>query len=425
MRSLAFVLLLAACGSDHKPRTPGSCDGPCPQSKIDHLVIVIQENHTFDNYFGTYCTAPSGSAPTCTSGPGCCEAGPATDPSGASPVVLDDNQNGTRDPDHTEGCETQEMDGGAMDKYVTGVTGCSNAGNFAYAGDAAKPYRDLASGGGLADRYFQPLVGQSSANDMYFARAQFVFSDNDVKPNAVDSSCSLAPNAMSFTGPVIGDILDQAGVSWSYYVEGYGDAVKSQPDCPRPNPDCPFGVSLYPCVFDPSDIPIEYYDNLKDDPRVMRDVTKLASDLDADTLPQVAYVRGLGYHSEHPGEGTTISDGATFVTGIEELIAASDYAPDTLVLVTWDEGGGYFDHIAPPPDGSDGKPYGTRIPLIATGPFVAPGTISHATMEHSSLVSFIEWNWTSTTGQLGGRDANVANLGSLLDPSKTGVTVPQ
>ena len=95
------------------------------------------------------------------------------------------------------------------------------------------------------------------------------------------------------------------------------------------------------------------------------------------------------------------------------------------MLVTWDEGGGFFDHIAPPGMGADNQPYGTRIPLLAIGPFVAPGTISHAQMEHSSIVNFIEWNWPNMqTGQLGGRDGKVANLGSMLDSTTTGVTVP-
>jgi len=154
-------------------------------SGINHLIVVVQENHTFDNYFGRYCTAPAGSAPTCTDGPACCEAGPDHDPSGASPVVLDDAANGSYDPNHTQDCELAELDGGAMDRFVTGAP-CSDARNFAYAdGDPVAVYRDLAGGGALADRYFQPIAGQSSSNDMYLVRAQFVFKDNDFKPNAI------------------------------------------------------------------------------------------------------------------------------------------------------------------------------------------------------------------------------------------------
>ena len=138
-------------------------------------------------------------------------------------------------------------------------------------------------------------------------------------------------------------------------------------------------------------------------------------------------MRGLGYHSEHPGEYTTISDGDAFVQDvIDDLIASSAYGPDTLVLVAWDEGGGFFDHVAPPASAPIGKPYGTRVPLIASGPFVRAGSISHVQMEHSSIVKFIEWNWLGDADRPARRAATacVANLGSLLDPSTTGVAVP-
>jgi phospholipase C len=105
----------------------------------------------------------------------------------------------------------------------------------------------------------------------------------------------------------------------------------------------------------------------------------------------------------------------------------SAYADDTLVIVTYDEGGGYFDHIAPPATSTvDNQPYGTRIPTIVTGPFARKNAVSHVTLEHSSLVRFIEWNWLGMQmGQLAARDATVHNIGSLLDPAATGVAVPE
>ncbi|HTJ41749.1 MAG TPA: alkaline phosphatase family protein [Kofleriaceae bacterium] len=415
------MLAWAACGSSRKP---GSCDGPCPASQIHHLVVLVQENHTFDNYFAKYCTGAAGVS--CGSGRACCEAGPAMDPTGAAPVVLDDARNADRDPNHERVCEVDEMHGGAMDRYATGST-CSDPGNVAYADQqTVGPYWELADHGALADRYFQPLAGESSANMMYFARAQFVFDDNDFKPDALGQQCSIIATAMEFQGPTIGDLLDQAGVTWAWYDEGYqamADA-RAMDRCPKAPTDCVAGVPIYPCVMDPSDLPVEYYANLKDDPRVLRDFSRFAKDLDDGTLPQVVFVRALGYKSEHAGLGTAITPGISFVTSAIDLVEKSDYAPDTLVLVTWDEGGGFFDHVAPPPDGSDGQPYGTRVPLIATGPMAKAGAISHVTMEHSSIVRFIEWNWLGAVGQLGGRDAHVANLGSMIDAAAAGVAVP-
>jgi phospholipase C len=130
-------------------------------------------------------------------------------------------------------------------------------------------------------------------------------------------------------------------------------------------------------------------------------------------------VKAIGYETEHPGVADLISTGVAFVTQTISAIEASPYASSTLVLLTYDEGGGYFDHVSPPPTSAiDHQPYGTRIPLIATGPFARAGAISHTVMEHSSLVKFIEYNWLGgKTGQLGGRDTVVANIGSMLDPS--------
>src|SRR5580698_151999 len=159
----AGTIVLGAChGSTgaSPPAQDDSCAGPCPQTNIRHLVIVIQENHTFDDHFGGYCTAPAGSNPSCNDGPSCCEAMPATDPSGASPTALTDATNAGYDPNHTAACETLEIDGGKMDGFVTAVVSmpgdCGTPGNFAAADPPTmQPLWSLAATGALADRYFQ------------------------------------------------------------------------------------------------------------------------------------------------------------------------------------------------------------------------------------------------------------------------------
>jgi len=446
MAPIVSLCAVVACSSTSTNDTPASDGGPSDggavgeggdaaggdgtvptATKIQHLVVVIQENHTFDAYFGTYCTAPTGSNPTCNAGPACCEAGPATEPSGASPVVLDDTKNALFDPIHEQACELQEMNGGKMDRYVAGAD-CSDPKNFAYAGDAVKTYRDYAKSGAIADRYFQPLAGQSSSNDMYFARAQFVFTDNAVTPKGVSATCNANANPSELTGETIGDLLTGAKVPWSFYAEGYKAAVDAAAKgaCPTAPADCEIGLQNYPCIYDPSDDPFAYYPKTRDDPATMRDYGSFAEDIGAGKLPSVSFVKGIGYHSEHPGLGTTISAGVKFVSDVVSAISGSKYAADTLVLVTYDEGGGYFDHVAPPPDSTaDHEPYGTRVPLIAIGNFVKTNYVSHVVMEHSSIVKFVEWNWLDRkTGQLTGRDAVVNNIGDLLDDSATGAAVP-
>lgn len=81
-----------------------------PLSKIEHLVVIVQENHSFDSYFGRYCQAKTGSSPTCTEGANCCEAGPAHDPgTGKEPIPLTEELHQTYNPSHSRECEVDEI----------------------------------------------------------------------------------------------------------------------------------------------------------------------------------------------------------------------------------------------------------------------------------------------------------------------------
>ena len=394
-------------------------------SAIEHLVLIVQENHTFDNYFGRYCTAATGSNPTCTDGPACCEAAPATDPSGATAVLLDDAANGSYNPNHTQACEESEMDDGLMDKFVTGAS-CSAAGNLAYADSASvSTYWQLAGAGALADRYFQPVAGASTSNDMYLAGADFVFTDDEYETQSKGAICQGGVEK-SYSVTTIADLLLAAGATFGVYAGGYAAAVAANPGCAAIPAACPSQVHGYPCDYDPGDIPFEYYPSLRDNPLYMKDFTQLQGDLTDGKLPSFSFVKAIGYLTEHPGGGDTISGGEAFVQSVVDAIQGSSSASSTLILVTWDESGGYFDHIAPPPDSQvDNQPYGPRVPLLAIGPFAQRNHVSHVSLEHSSVVKFIEWNWLGMqTGQLGTRDVVVNNLGSLLDPTATGTTVP-
>src|SRR5690348_8030259 len=95
--ALCAVLFLGACdGFVAEGPDDESTARATTTSAIQHLVVIVQENHSFDNYFGTYCTAATGSNPSCNTGPGCCEAGPTHDPgSGESAWSLTDSLNGS------------------------------------------------------------------------------------------------------------------------------------------------------------------------------------------------------------------------------------------------------------------------------------------------------------------------------------------
>jgi phospholipase C len=177
-------------------------------------------------------------------------------------------------------------------------------------------------------------------------------------------------------------------------------------------------------VYDPSDIPFEYYPQFNDNAAYMKDFDDFASDVAASRLPNLAFIKAIGYLTEHPGVGTTISDGVAFVDSVVQKVLSSPYADSTLVLLAWDEGGGFFDHVPPPAANPvDGEDYGTRLPFLAIGRFARRNFVSHVPMEHSSVVRFLEWNFLGATGQLQARDATVNGIGSLLDPAEIGVAI--
>jgi hypothetical protein len=224
------IILPMDAGTPAQDSGDAAVSPPGP-SKIEHVVVIVQENHTFDTYFGRYCTAPAGSNPSCTSGPACCEAAPDTDPSGSSPVTLDDNQNGAHDPDHSQACELSEMNGGAMDRYTKGAA-CSNAGNFAIApASIVQKYLDYASSYAIADRYFQPIVGQTSSNDMYFAAAKYVFTDNAYEPAATGHGCANPlVGTITYKGQLTSaDVVLNAGATFADYAVGFDAMYRSSP----------------------------------------------------------------------------------------------------------------------------------------------------------------------------------------------------
>jgi len=423
----------------------------CQASKIEHVVLIVQENHTFDAYFGRYCTAPAGSNPTCTTGPSCCERAPDTEPHGASPVVLDDASNFGGDRDHRQECELQQINGGKMDGFVTGSTGsdtcagsgpsCSSADNFALAGaTTVGDYWTLAGQNALADRWFQPVAGGTSSNDMYFAVAHFQFLDNTFVPNAIGTpkgclqgACGSSELVTYQNRKTIADLLLDGGKTFTVYADGWAHAKSQAPSCESVPDDCPYSSVTHPiaaqaCKLDSSDVPFMYYDRFAGGANIT-DYNELANDLVAKKLPSFAYVKAREFHNEHPNV-STIADGITFVKSTLQLIESSSYAESTLVLLTWDEGGGFFDHVAPPKGidtdtSGNPVPYGTRVPLIAIGKFARKGTVSHVTMEHSSVVRFLEYNFLGPVGQLGANDGKVMNIGSLLDPAQTGIPIPE
>jgi len=390
------------------------------QSNIEHIIIFISENHSFDSIYGRYCKAETHSNPTCNYGPECCEAAP-TDVDGIKPFELTDIQNYKFGPCHTSDCEISEINGGSMDKFLINGQG-SNPYNFAVASgrsSSAKYYYNFAKNGAICDNFFQSSPGASVQNDMYFAAAKFLFLDNTILPQSEKiNGAKCYKGKKGFTAyhdPTIADMLNACKVSWTFYAEGFNQ-FPNQNKC-------------YPFYYDASDNPFSFFPSLTKSETAsfnFRDYEELKKDIKNNTLPSVSYIKALGIHSEHPHFLGSFISGQMMSNEIYELLNNSKYYKDNTVLFLLpDESGGYYDHKAPPLNSKiDGYQYGPRTQFVALGNVVKKNYISHVQMEPSSLIRFIEWNWLGKEGMLWARDMLANNIGDIFDEEKVGTKIP-
>jgi len=190
-------------------------------------------------------------------------------------------------------------------------------------------------------------------------------------PGDTDARLLVPPQTM----PHIGDRLDAKGVSWVWYGGGYADAAAGHPGA----------------LFQYHHQPFAYFANLAPGTAAnklhLKDFPDLQADIAAGTLPQVAFYKPYGTFNQHPGYAN-LTDGDKHLADLVASLKASPVWHDLLILVTYDENGGEWDHVAPPRRDPWGP--GTRIPLIAIGPTVKPHFIDHTVYDFGSILRTIE-----------------------------------
>ncbi len=132
-----------------------------------------------------------------------------------------------------------------------------------------------------------------------------------------------------------------------------------------------------------------------------------------DSLPAVSFVKPLGANNEHPGYADLVQ-GQEYVKHLVEAVQGSKYWQDTAIIITYDENGGRWDHVAPPVIDRWGP--GTRVPTIIISPYAKKGFIDHTLYDTTSILKFIESRWGLKP--LGTRDANANNLTNAFDFSQ-------
>ena len=423
--AVAFILALAAPAEAQT--VPGiSPLAPPELAKIGHIVVIFEENRSFDNLFGHF----PGADGLDNAGPAALQLDRDGKPYATLPPVIDTGArpptpdprfpqslpNGpfridgyvpldqkTPDLIHAFYQEQLQIDHGRMDRFVA----WSNAASLVmgwYDASATQQWR-LAQEFALGDRMFHSAFGGSFLNHAFLVcscafewkdapeklHARLgsdggLLKDGQVTPDgyAVNTSRSVYLHTPADTDPTllvppqtmphIGDRLDAKGVSWAWYSGGYDNAMAGQPDR----------------LFQFHHQPLAYFQDLAPGTPAQRthlkDYQTLLADIAGDRLPQVVFYKPIGELNLHPGYAS-IADGDAHLAGLVAKLQASPAWRDMLILVTYDENGGQWDHVAPPRRDRWGP--GTRIPLLAIGPTVKRGFVDHTPYDFGSILRTI------------------------------------
>jgi phospholipase C len=224
-----------------------------------------------------------------------------------------------------------------------------------------------------------------------------VFSVNSPHP-ATTPAANLLPNQ---TFPTIGDSLSAKGVDWAWYAGGWNAALAGNADAGGDE----FQFHHQPFVYFAN-----YADGTPGRAAHLKDETDFMTAAKAGTLPAVSFIKPSGQDNEHPGY-TNVILGELHA---EDLINAVRNGPnwsDSVIIVTYDENGGFWDHV-PPPKGDQWGP-GTRVPAMVISPLAKKAFVDSTVYETTSITALIEHRWGLAA--LGTRDAADADLTNALD----------
>ena len=380
--------------------------------KIRHVVIIMQENRSFDSYFGTFPGADG--IP-----PGVC----VQDPMNGGCVTpfheaADLNYGGP----HGMGNASADIDSGRMDGFVGQAEqgqGCSSAdpscspcteNSTTQAQHAAcidvMGYHDAreipnywayAGNYVLQDHMFEPNASWSLPQHLYMVSEWSAFCSNPLDPSTChgdlqnpnpDSTLDAARFASSNDGLLhyawtdITYLLHQQNVSWGYYVfQG------AEPDCEDDS-----SMSCAPVQQGPTTPgiwnPLPSFTDVNQDGQ-LGNIQSLSSFFTAartGRLPAVSWINPNGQVSEHPP--ALVSAGQTYVTGLINAIMQSPDWNSTAIFLSWDDWGGFYDHVVPPVVDRNG--FGLRVPGIIISPYAKQSFIDHQTLSHDAYTKFIE-----------------------------------
>ncbi len=351
---------------------------------IKHVVFIMKENRSFDNLFGRF--------------PGANGARFGWDHGVRRPLVPATDQ-AALDLPHCYTCALASYDNGRMDGFNQSVS----ANEYAYTQMLPKDepnYWYWAKNYVLSDRFFAAEMGPSYPNHFFSIAGQSAGThDNPVKKPGLGSltwGCDSPPGERvqvfqggstswlhpCFNVPTIGDVMNQHHVSWAYY-----GATSDQ-----------FGYSWSQY----SSVRHIFY--TKQWQEHVLPVDNLVTDIQANRLPAVTYITPRMEFSDHPDENFCY--GQNWTTQVIDAVMRSPDWSSTAIFLTWDEWGGFYDHVPPPQVDAFGL--GFRVPLLVISPYARSGLVDHHLGEFDSVLKFIEQNWNLPS--LTSRDAHASSL---------------
>ncbi len=353
--------------------TPTPTPGPLgPAGIIKHVVIIIQENRSFDNLFNGF--------------PGADSAQSGKTSTGATVALQPLPIESTEDLDHSHLAWYRTYAGGKLYFDIVSANGGTSLVPYSYVPAAeTEPYFRLGETYTVADRMFQSNTGPSFVAHQYLTAGssqigpgQFVDENPielngkwgcDLQPSATVDL--LGPNGTDLPGPfpcfdytTLADELDAKSLSWKYYSPGIGQTGG---------------------IFSAFDA-IRHIRYGPDWAKVVSPETNVLSDVPRSGLPDVTWVTPSFQNSDHPGNVS--KTGPQWVTSVVNAIGSSSEWNSTAIFILWDDWGGWFDHVSPPQ--IDAMGLGFRVPLIVVSPYAKRGYVSHVQHEFGSILHFTE-----------------------------------
>ena len=257
----------------------------------------------------------------------------------------------------------------------------------------------------LCDRFFSSLNGPSLPNHVYTVAAQSGGLTNNAGSVAAVEEALDDPDGFSFASMVT--LFSKTNISWKYYVETRPVPPGLRHRNYQRYPD-PKHFSLWN--------PLVGFKAIRDNPSRMAHLVDLAEyfqDLKAGTLPQVSWIVPDTQDSEHPIQPA--AQGMWYVTKLINALMESPYWKDSVVFLTWDDYGGFYDHVEPPQVDAFG--YGPRVPTIVISPYAKSNYISHYVYDFTSTLKFMEVRWG--LGDLTARDDHANDMLDCFDFNRT------